>query len=146
MHIQTAEIERAFPKPYEVAQQELGSPRATILLVEDEAFVRDVTSEVLRAGGYRVLAATNATEAVHQYERRCGAVDLLLTDVILPGENGRTLAKRLQQKNPLLPVLLVTGYGEQMMRDSANGAECLPKPFSSAALLQRIDQMLKRLN
>jgi two-component system cell cycle sensor histidine kinase/response regulator CckA len=146
MHIQTAEIESTFPKSYEMAQQETGSPLGTILLVEDETFVRDVTSEVLQAAGYGVLSAKNATEAVHQYERHCGVVDLLLTDVVLPGESGRTLAHRLQQRNPSLQVLLVTGYGEQMTRDPAHEAECLPKPFSSAALLQRIRQMLHELN
>ena len=145
MYIQTAEIESNLPKPYALPQQETGSPLVTILLVEDEAFVRQVTSEVLQAAGYRVLEATNAGEAMLIYERYCGSVDLLLTDVILPGGNGRGLAQKLQQRNPSLQVLLVTGYGDQVSREP-NAAQCLPKPFSSAALLQRIGQMLKEAN
>jgi len=146
MYTHTAEIANSFPKSCGMAKQRIGSPLGTILLVEDEAFVREVTSEVLQDAGYRVLGAGNAAEALQVYERHCGVVDLLLTDVVLPGESGRTLAHRLQQRNPALQVLLVTGYGEQITQDHANEAECLPKPFSSAALLQRIRQMLHELN
>src|ERR1035441_10058262 len=64
----------------------------TILLVEDEAFVREVTCEVLRSAGYRVLAAKNAAEAMRIYEARGDEVELLIRDVVLPGESGRVLA------------------------------------------------------
>lgn len=113
----------------------------TILLVEDEMFVREVASEVLRAAGYRVLTAKNAAEAVQIYAQADCDVDLLLTDVILPGENGRALAEELRHENPLLPVLLATGYGEQMIRETAY--ECLPKPFASDALLRRVGELMK---
>ncbi len=86
----------------------------TILLVEDEAFVREVTCEVLRSAGYRVLTAKNATEAMQAYEVRGDEVDLLLSDVVLPGESGRVLAGKLRRENPWLKILLVTGYAEQM--------------------------------
>jgi two-component system, cell cycle sensor histidine kinase and response regulator CckA len=124
----------------------------TILFVEDEAFVRGVISEVLRSAGYRVLTAQNALEAAVAFERRAGAIDLLLTDVILPGENGRTLARSLAKKNPRLKILFVTGYGEQMnLLAAENGnhensdyesLHCLPKPFSAGILLHRIRQLL----
>src|SRR5271163_279694 len=86
----------------------------TILFVEDETFVRRVASEVLRSAGYRVLIARDAGEATRVYHAHLGAVDLLLSDVILPGESGRTLAARLREDNPRLKVLLITGYIEQM--------------------------------
>lgn len=113
----------------------------TILLVEDETFVREVASEVLRAAGYRVLTAKNAAEAMQIYENGFD-IDLLLTDVVLPGETGRVLAERLRRANPRLPVLLATGYGEQMAREA--GEECLAKPFSTEDLLGRVRQLLEK--
>lgn len=131
------------------AEAEAGAE--TILLVEDEAFVRKVTCEVLRSAGYGVLTAENAAEAVGVYEGRRGEVELLLTDVVLPGETGRALARRLRRENPELKVLLVTGYGEQMglleakqeLKHEPRREECLAKPFSSAVLLRRIKQLLE---
>ena len=113
----------------------------TILLVEDETFVREVASEVLRAAGYRVLTAKNAAEAMQIYENGFD-IDLLLTDVVLPGETGRVLAERLRRANPQLPVLLATGYGEQMAREA--GEDCLAKPFSSEDLLGRVRQLMEK--
>lgn len=112
-----------------------------ILLVEDEAFVREVAWEVLSTAGYRVLSAKNAEEAVEIHASQ--KVRLLLTDVILPGINGFALAKRLKQGNPGLKVLLVTGYAEQMSVIEAAEEECLAKPFSAEMLVQRVRQMLK---
>ena len=115
----------------------------TILFVEDEAFVRNVTSEVLRSAGYKVLTARNADEAMAAYREHCGAVDFLLTDVILPGETGVTLARILRREDPELKVLVVTGYAEQLGLFSNEHAECLAKPFSTVGLLQRIKQLLE---
>ena len=114
----------------------------TILLVEDEAFVREVTCEVLGSAGYRVLTAKNAVEAAREYYHACGEVDLLLTDVILPGETGRVLAARLRLENPGLKVLLVTGYVAQMEVSEAGYEECLAKPFSTGVLLRRVRQVM----
>ena len=125
------------------AEETLGGAE-TILLVEDEAFVREVTCEVLRSAGYRVLTAKNAAEAECVYEQRRGEVDLLLTDVVLPGETGRALAGRLRRETPELKVLLVTGYAEQMGLREAKAEECLAKPFSTEALLRRVRQLLDR--
>jgi two-component system, cell cycle sensor histidine kinase and response regulator CckA len=113
-----------------------------ILLVEDEAFVREVTSEVLQSAGYRVLTAKDAVEAARAYEQNCGEVDLLLTDVILPGETGCALAAKLRRSNPGLNVLLVTGYVEQMELREAGCAEPLVKPFSAGVLLRRVREAI----
>jgi two-component system cell cycle sensor histidine kinase/response regulator CckA len=113
----------------------------TILFVEDEAFVRDVTGEVLRSAGYRVLTAQNAAEAVRIYDARHGDVELLLTDVVLPGETGRMMAGRLRRENPKLKVLLVTGYIEEL-EPQEGIQECLAKPFSAATLLRRVRGLL----
>jgi len=119
------------------------SPAATttILMVEDEEFVRTVTAEVLQAAGYRVLTATDSTAAVRIYARH-PEVDLLLTDIILPGESGWALAARMLRLNPNLPVLYMTGYPEQMSFDE-HKKECLRKPFSSKLLLQKLKSMLE---
>jgi two-component system cell cycle sensor histidine kinase/response regulator CckA len=116
----------------------------TILFVEDERFVREVTGEVLRSAGYRVLTAKNAAEAVCVYDAGRSDVDLLLTDVVLPGETGRALAGRLRRENPGLKVLLVTGYADQMAVPGTKHEECLPKPFSTEILLWRVRQLLDR--
>jgi DNA-binding response OmpR family regulator len=116
--------------------------RETILLVEDEAFVREVTSEVLRSAGYQVLVASSAVEAERLFDVCGGDLQLLLTDVILPGETGRVLAEELRQKKTELKVLLVTGYAEEMAALEAGQMECLRKPFSTVALLRRVRQLL----
>jgi two-component system, cell cycle sensor histidine kinase and response regulator CckA len=121
--------------------EEMLAGAETILLVEDEAFVREVTGEVLRSAGYEVLTARNAAEAAGVYAGRRGGVELLLSDVVLPGENGRVLSRRLRRENPELKVLLVTGYVEQMgLREE----EYLAKPFSTDVLLRKVREVLDR--
>lgn len=114
-----------------------------ILLVEDEEFVRKVTYEVLQCAGYGVVAAKNAEEALLQ-RKRLTRLDLLLTDIILPGRSGRVLASDLRSGEPSLSVLFVTGYPLQLAEmEAAEPAEaCLPKPFSAVALLRKVRQML----
>ena len=119
-----------------------GGAVGTILLVEDEGFVREVTSEVLRSAGYNVLTAKNAIEAERTYVQLWGEVDLLLTDVILPGESGSSFAGRLRLGNSRLKILLVTGYPEQIGLLEMGREECLPKPFSKRELLERVKQMI----
>jgi len=142
MYTQPAEIDYELPIIPQTTKEDAAGNSETVLLVEDEAFVREVTREVLVSAGYLLLTAKNSAEAAEIYERHGREINLLLSDVILPGEDGRMLAEKLQQKNPLLKVLLVTGYGEQMARKESGRAECLAKPFSSNVLLQRIRRIL----
>lgn len=115
---------------------------ATILLVEDEPFVRNVTCEVLQVTGYRVICAKNSAEGFGLHERFRDEIDLLITDVVLPGESGQALAERLSKRHPDLKVLLVTGYADQMKLSGEGSFECLAKPFSSAVLLERMRRLL----
>jgi two-component system, cell cycle sensor histidine kinase and response regulator CckA len=126
------------------ADQGVLAKAQTILLVEDEAFVRGVTVEVLRSAGYCVLSAANATEAVYIYDAHRHEVDLLLADVLLPGETGRALALRLRGEHAELKVLLVTGCAEYMGLREAMQEEFLAKPFSTEVLLGRVRQLLGR--
>ena len=116
----------------------------TILLVEDEDFVRDVAREILRAAGYRVLAARDSVVADRQYDEFGPKVDLLLTDMILPGENGAQLAARMRQQNPGLKVLFVTGYADQLAVLKNAGEEYLLKPFCTEALLRKVSELMEK--
>jgi response regulator RpfG family c-di-GMP phosphodiesterase len=82
---------------------------ATILLVEDEEFVRQVTSEVLQSAGYHVLQAREAIEATVAFRRHRQDVRLLITDVVMPGQNGRDLACELRSGCPDLKTLFISG-------------------------------------
>ena len=88
MCVQTTEMPDQSSGRYCGVDQEASWVAETILFVEDEAFVREVTCEVLRSAGYRVLVANNAAEAAGIYDQRRGEVELLLSDVVLPGEMG----------------------------------------------------------
>jgi two-component system, cell cycle sensor histidine kinase and response regulator CckA len=117
----------------------------TVLVVEDESFVRGVVSEVLRGAGYSVLIARDASEACHLYEFHRGRIELLLTDLVLPGEDGRALGGRLRRNNPHLKVLLISGYADRIaLPNTRDGQaeECMAKPFSGERLLERVRRLL----
>jgi len=115
-----------------------------ILLVEDEVFVRKVAAEVLEAAGYTVVIASDAPEARKAYRKDCGTIDLLLTDVVMPGMNGHELAAEFKSLYPQGQVLLMSGYAEELGRykSSSCGHAYLAKPFSMCKLLERVRQML----
>ena len=120
------------------------SPR-TILLVEDEAFVRDVACEVLSRAGYRVLKARNATEALQVVREHAGGVQLLLTDVVLPDRNGCDLALELAALCDGVKSIFVSGYPENSITKNGlrqPGWSYLPKPFSVTSLIQKIKEIL----
>jgi two-component system cell cycle sensor histidine kinase/response regulator CckA len=122
-----------------------GAPQ-TILLVEDEAFVRKVAADVLDSAGYRVLIASSATEAFEIYARRSEAVDLLLCDVVLPGMSGPVLAVEFQRMCPRARILLMSGYAEELARcdRSCDSKKYLAKPFSIGTLLSRVREALDK--
>jgi DNA-binding NtrC family response regulator len=120
---------------------------STILLVEDEAFVRQVTCEVLRSAGYRVLPARNAMEAAQAFHAYPEKVQLLLTDVVLPDRNGCDLVRELSTLSRDIRTILVSGYPENSVtRREVQQAEWtyLPKPFSAAVPLQKVKEVLSK--
>lgn len=120
-------------------------PGTTILLVEDEAFVREVTCDLLEAAGFRVLKARTADEARTVFRRHCNGVRLLLTDVVLPGQNGRDLARQLRRLSPTLVTIFVSGYPVNAITREGLLEErmfYLPKPFSAESLLGKVRQVL----
>jgi CheY-like chemotaxis protein len=118
--------------------------RETILLVEDEVFVRKVAAEVLESAGYRLLIAGNSAEALEACRQFAGTVDLLLADVVMPGMSGHELAAKFQRLYLRPRVLLMSGYAERLVRrgPSLTGNEYLAKPFSTQTLLKKVREML----
>jgi two-component system cell cycle sensor histidine kinase/response regulator CckA len=117
----------------------------TILLVEDEDAVRDLTRRCLEARGYRVLQASSAEEATHVLASHGARLDLLLTDVVMPGASGPELARRLQAERPDLNVLFVSGYTDDSMvaqRVLDPGASFLQKPFTPDTLARKVREVL----
>ena len=119
----------------------------TILLVEDDSMVRRMAAAVLREHGYQVLAAPGAEAAIECSRGHDGPIDLLITDVIMPGAGGRDLAQKLRTKRSGLRVLLVSGYVEKAAASIAE-TECemplLRKPFSVQDLLTAVRDLLGR--
>jgi PAS domain S-box-containing protein len=117
----------------------------TVLLVEDDVRVRGLVSTMLRRAGHIVLEAEDAKQALDIVHTRAGAIDLLLTDVVLSGLNGRALAERLQTLLPTVPVLFMSGHSDQALVKAGvqtAGMAFLRKPFSSATLAAKIREVL----
>jgi signal transduction histidine kinase/ActR/RegA family two-component response regulator len=119
----------------------------TILIVEDEPVILHVTQRVVRAFGYRVLAASSARAALALLESHAGPIDLLLTDVVMPEMNGRELAERVRAKRPEIVVLFTSGYTDDVIAHHGvleRGVEFLQKPYPRAALASRLRELLDR--
>ena len=120
-----------------------GGPE-TILLVEDEGFVRKVTAEVLELAGYRLVIARSAAEAFEAHRRLSTPIDLLLADVVMPGMSGCDLAAEFQSLRPRIRVLLMSGYTVQLAwcHLSPYAKTYLAKPFSEGVLLRKVREVL----
>jgi two-component system cell cycle sensor histidine kinase/response regulator CckA len=121
----------------------------TILLVEDEAFVRKVACEILRSAGYRVLSAPNAGDAVQAFRGHAEEVQLLLTDVVLPDRNGCDLALELIAVSGGVKAIFISGYPENSITRKGfpqRGWFYLPKPFSAVSLLQKVKEVLNEVS
>jgi two-component system, cell cycle sensor histidine kinase and response regulator CckA len=117
--------------------------RATILLVEDQPEVRRFTAGLLQQHGYEVAEAASAEEALSQFAGQ--PIDLVLTDVRLPGMNGCELAAALRSRNPGARVLFMSGYAEEMLTGQTRairGAAVIQKPFRPAALADKVREVL----
>ena len=116
-----------------------------VLLVEDDAGVREVAARALREGGFQVLDAGGAGDAMELATRSPGPVDVLVTDVVMPGMNGKALADELRRRRPALKVLFVSGYPDDIIGRHGvldPGVEILPKPFTPAALVARVGALM----
>jgi signal transduction histidine kinase len=136
------------PEEPDLAEREPATlPRGseTILLVEDEEAVRELALEVLQGQGYTVLSARHGAEALLTAEQHAGPIQLVLTDVVMPGMSGVELSARLRALRSGMRVLFTSGYAGDRVGHAAHSGtrpELLQKPFSPEALARRVRQVL----
>jgi CheY-like chemotaxis protein len=117
----------------------------TVLVVEDEEMVRNLTKKALERFGYRVLAVDGGGDAFLLCRDHAGPIDLLLTDVVLPGMNGRILYENVQPLRPKLKVVFMSGYTEHVIVDRGvleKGIHFIQKPFTIDTLARKVRQAL----
>ncbi len=132
----------------ERSQESRSIPRGSeiVLLVEDEKGVRELTREYLEASGYTVIEAENGHAALDLAAAQAGPIDLLMTDVVMPGISGRELAERIVQVRPGIKILYMSGYTDRAIVHHGvleTGAVLLQKPFTLATLASRIREILE---
>jgi CheY-like chemotaxis protein len=122
-----------------------GGGGETILVVEDEPAMLEVTRRILEHHGYNVLPARSGLEAIRLATEHYGAIDVLLTDVVMPAMLGKEVAERVTALRPETQVLFMSGYAQAViapMGDLADGREIIDKPFTEAGLLERLRTLL----
>lgn len=128
-------------RPGEVSKPQL----ETVLLVEDDDAVRAVTSRALLRFGYTVLAAEGGPQALKLIEEHGETIDLLLTDIMMPGMNGVEVARRVVEKRPGIRVFFMSGYADQdLVRQGLLAPEThfIQKPFTPFELVERVRAIL----
>ncbi|MCS6776162.1 MAG: GAF domain-containing protein [Chloroherpetonaceae bacterium] len=129
------------------AEEPVRGGRETVLLVEDEAQLREMAAVALRSAGYTVLSAANGLEALRAFAGLDRAPDLLVTDVVMPQMGGRQLAMQLSREYPGLRVLYISGYTDNAgfyQRDLKASEAFLAKPFRPADLMRAVRELLDR--
>jgi PAS domain S-box-containing protein len=119
--------------------------RRTILLVEDEEMVRELAIEIFRGAGYTVIEAPNGEQALSICEHHEGKIDLVVTDVVMPGMNGIELARRMDGLWPGIPTLFMSGYSEDAVEDLGGivkGRAFLQKPITPTILSRKVREIL----
>ncbi len=119
--------------------------QGTILLVEDEDGLRSLNARGLRSRGYRVLEASNGVEALEALDEADGAVDLVVSDVVMPEMDGPTLLKSARERNPGLKIIFVSGYAEDAFEKSLPENQqfaFLPKPFTLSQLVAAVKETM----
>lgn len=130
----------------QISRMNAGKPatKETILLVDDEQSVRAIVLKILRRAGYNVLEAENGDAALEVAEAHPDGIDLLITDMFMPGLRGPEVADRLARTRPGLRVLFMSGYADQDARTGVPaGANFLNKPFSGADLAKTVEEVLR---
>ena len=138
--------EEALPAPDEAAIPVAGGD--TILVVEDDDTVRATAVRILESLGYDVLEAAGGDAALALFAEKQAAIDLVLTDMIMPGMDGRSLAAALREAKPTLPILFISGYaGERLASHGITGdtaPQVLAKPVRRAVLARKIAELISR--
>jgi DNA-binding NtrC family response regulator len=122
-------------------ERETERGRGTILLVEDDDTVRELSEEILREQGYQVLTAATGQEALTLTAEHKGTIDLLLTDVVMPGMSGPALAQELTRRSPQIRILFMSGYPDKEIdRHTLDtlDIDLLTKPFHMDELVDKV--------
>jgi two-component system, cell cycle sensor histidine kinase and response regulator CckA len=133
------------PPPAEVKPRTDLTGQGTILLVEDEDGLRSLNARGLRSRGYSVIEAANGLEAMEALEEKNGAVDLVVSDVVMPEMDGPTLLKNMRGRNPDLKIIFVSGYAEDAFEKSLPENQqfaFLPKPFTLSQLVAAVKETM----
>jgi CheY-like chemotaxis protein len=128
-----------------VADEVIPEGSECILLVEDDPNAQEIIERVLKAQGYKVYRAGSAREAKEVFHEWGDRIDLLLTDIVMPGENGVQLHRQLLEKDPALKVLFMSGYttrGSLQNEVLRPGLPFIPKPFGSRELANKVREVL----
>jgi PAS domain S-box-containing protein len=127
---------------------ELRPGRETVLLVEDEEMVRNLSCEILEMNGYRVLAAANGEEACRVCEVHSGEIHLMITDVVMPHMSGREVAERVARTRPEMRVLYMSGYTDDAIVSHGvldHKIPFLQKPFTPDSLARKVREVLEQV-
>jgi two-component system, cell cycle sensor histidine kinase and response regulator CckA len=128
--------------PAEALNTKPGNGKHVILVVDDESGIRDFLSTYLRSKSFKVHSAESGEQALRIWDQEKGRIDLLLTDVVMPGINGKDLADRLRLECPTLRVIFMSGYLPEEIAEQTLGAVFFKKPFHPNELLTTIREIL----
>jgi PAS domain S-box-containing protein len=129
------------PQPAAASPSQVGG-RETILLVEDDDSVRRIVEKILTRDGYTALVAKNGQDALALAATALDRIDLLVTDIVMPGMRGTDLVSGLRKRRPSLKVLLMSGYGSEVAGGAAASLPLLRKPFEAVELQRAVRQVL----
>jgi two-component system, cell cycle sensor histidine kinase and response regulator CckA len=142
----TAEPTATVPAAEPEAVPALAGDGETVLVVEDEPALKELACRILDRAGYRVLAADSGGAALELADGHTGHIDLLLTDVIMPGMLGKELAERMQARDPTVRVLFMSGYAQPILASRGTldpGVTLIEKPFGRTELLTAVREQLR---
>ena len=128
------------PRPYE--RTPAGE---TVLIVEDQEALREVTARIFARSGYHVITAANGAEALTLAAQHDGNIHLLLTDVVMPNMLGKEVAEKIRRARPDIEVLFMSGYAQPILASQGRldcGVNLIEKPFSAAAIIEKAGRIL----
>jgi two-component system cell cycle sensor histidine kinase/response regulator CckA len=141
----TKDLKGMIADPQGVLDRGTSTDPGTILVVDDDQAVLNVACKVLRRGGYDVVPATGAEEALEVAESHQGRFDLLLTDLVMPGMSGRELAEEVVARFPAIQVLYMSAYtDDEIVLDGLKTSDVrfIPKPFTVDGLREKVRRVI----
>ncbi len=128
--------------PDKAAEQGAGGSTGRLLYIEDNLEIAEITCMMLEDLGLEIVVGGSAEEALRIVDEQDAPFDIVLTDVVLPGLSGVQLARRLNRRWPKMPIILVTGFSEELALGYEGRYELLRKPFTRGALLDSLQRYL----